>query len=109
MIQIQELHGTGTALGDPIECGALRATMMSNQGVVRDHPLVKTSSKSNVGHTELCAGIAGIIKCVVMGIHCAACPNNHIRLLNPHIDSNAYPVYFATEGVDQGKEHGYLG
>merc|ERR1719361_492673 len=45
-IHIQELHGTGTALGDPIEVGALRATMMTYEGVTRDHPLVKTSSKS---------------------------------------------------------------
>jgi len=108
-IQMQELHGTGTALGDPIEVGALRATMMMFDGDIRDHPLVKTSSKSNIGHTELCAGICGIIKCVLMGIFCTACPNNHIRLLNPHIDSNAYPVYFCTECVDQGKNRGYGG
>ncbi|OLP88990.1 Parkin coregulated gene protein-like [Symbiodinium microadriaticum] len=54
-IQIQELHGTGTALGDPIEVGALRATMMKFEGRVREHPLVKTSSKSNLGHTEMSA------------------------------------------------------
>mmetsp|Transcript_40014 Transcript_40014/g.125970 ORF Transcript_40014/g.125970 Transcript_40014/m.125970 type:complete len:1170 (-) Transcript_40014:79-3588(-) len=108
-IQIQELHGTGTALGDPIEVGALRATMMMIDGVIREHPLVKTSSKSNIGHTELTAGLCGIIKCVMMGIYCNACPNNHIRLLNPHIDSQAYPVYFVTEEVDQGKNEGYMG
>nr|AQS99232.1 type I polyketide synthase [Gambierdiscus excentricus] len=109
LIQMQELHGTGTALGDPIEVGALRATMMQAGDVTREHPLVKTSSKSNIGHTELCAGICGIMKCVLMGIYCTACPNNHIRLLNPHIDANAYPVYFCTESVDQGKNEGYLG
>mmetsp|Transcript_77509 Transcript_77509/g.187737 ORF Transcript_77509/g.187737 Transcript_77509/m.187737 type:complete len:1226 (+) Transcript_77509:67-3744(+) len=109
LIQMQELHGTGTALGDPIEVGALRATMMQHQGEVREHPLVKTSSKSNIGHTELCAGLAGIIKCTLMGIYCAACPNNHIRLLNPHIDSNSYPVYFLPEFCDQGKNEGYVG
>ncbi|CAJ1361894.1 unnamed protein product [Effrenium voratum] len=55
-IQIQELHGTGTALGDPIEVGALRATMMKHEGKTRHHPLVKTSSKSNLGHTEMSVG-----------------------------------------------------
>ncbi|CAE8688915.1 unnamed protein product [Polarella glacialis] len=108
-IQIQELHGTGTALGDPIEVGALRATMMSFEGVVREHPLVKTSSKSNLGHTEMCAGINGLIKCVLMGCNCSAAPNLHLKLLNPHIDDNAYPVYFNSELVDQGKETGFLG
>uniref|UniRef100_A0A7S1RXI7 Ketosynthase family 3 (KS3) domain-containing protein n=1 Tax=Alexandrium catenella TaxID=2925 RepID=A0A7S1RXI7_ALECA len=109
LIQMQELHGTGTALGDPIEVGALRATMMTIDGVVREHPLVKTSSKSNCGHTEMNAGLAGIIKCVMMACYCDACPNNHIRLLNPHIDADAYPVYFVTESVDQGLNNGYVG
>mmetsp|Transcript_114178 Transcript_114178/g.254811 ORF Transcript_114178/g.254811 Transcript_114178/m.254811 type:complete len:1201 (-) Transcript_114178:167-3769(-) len=108
-IQIQELHGTGTALGDPIEVGALRATMMTYQGVTRDHALVKTSSKSNLGHTELCAGILGIMKCVLLGMNAVAAPNIHLRLLNPHIDSNGYPVYFSSEFVDQGKAVGFNG
>lgn len=108
-IQIQELHGTGTALGDPIEVGALRATMMKFEGQVRQHPLVKTSSKSNLGHTEISAGINGLMKCVLMGCYAASAPNLHLRLLNPHIDDAAYPVYFTPEYVDQGKETGFFG
>jgi len=108
-IQIQELHGTGTALGDPIEIGALRATMMTYQGRTRAHPLVKTSSKSNLGHTEMCAGINGIMKCVLMGCYCSSAPNCHMRLLNPHIDSANYPVYFSSEFVDQGSPVGFHG
>ena len=103
-LQIQELHGTGTPLGDPIEIGALRATMMMYEGEVREDPLIKTSSKSNIGHTELNAGNCGIMKCVLMGLYCAAAPNLHLRLLNPHVDSNGYPVYFNSEFVEQGKE-----
>jgi len=108
-IQIQELHGTGTALGDPIEVGALRATMMSYLGEVREHPLVKTSSKSNLGHTEMCAGMLGIMKCVIMSSEVAAAPNLSLRALNPHMDTNAYPVYFSSEFVDQGRASGYMG
>lgn len=108
-IQIQELHGTGTALGDPIEVGALRATMMRFEGQVRQHPLVKTSSKSNLGHTEMSAGINGLMKCVLMGCFAVSAPNIHLRLLNPHIDDAAYPVYFTPEFVDQGKETGFFG
>merc|ERR1712061_15525 len=101
-IRIQELHGTGTALGDPIEVGALRATMMTYQGTTRSHPLVKTSSKTNVGHGEHCAGINGIMKCVLLSMMATAAPNNHLRLLNAHIDSNGYPVFFTSEFTDQG-------
>jgi len=108
-IQIQEMHGTGTALGDPIEVGALRATMMTVKGVVRERGLVKTSAKSNIGHTEHCAGLKGIAKCVLLGISAVAAPNCHLRSLNPHIDSNGYPVYFTTELCDQGHACGYNG
>jgi len=106
---IQELHGTGTALGDPIEVGALRATMMTWKGVTRDRPIIKSSAKSNMGHAELAAGIVGIIKCVLMGLSANAAPNLHLRLLNPHIDYAGYPVVFSNETVDQGFCHGQNG
>jgi len=108
-IQIQELHGTGTPLGDPIEVGALRNTMMQEGGVIRTTPLVKTSSKANFGHGELVAGICGIMKCVLMGMWAAANPGPHIRLLNQNIDAAAYPVLFTNESVDQGTNWGYFG
>jgi len=108
-IQIQELHGTGTPLGDPIEVGALRNTMMEENGVIRKTPLVKTSSKANFGHGELAAGLCGIMKCVLMGMWATANPGCHIRLLNPNIDANGYPVLFASESVDQGTNWGYFG
>lgn len=108
-IQMQELHGTGTPLGDPIEVGAVRATMMADKGEVRSHPLVNTSSKSNIGHGEITAGIVGIMKCVLLGCHASAAPNVHLRVLNPHIDSNGYPVLFDSELVDQGKNIGFMG
>merc|ERR1719171_51821 len=58
-IQTQELHGTGTPLGDPIEVGALRACMMkAPDGTTRSRPLIKTSSKSAIGHGEMNAGLA---------------------------------------------------
>merc|ERR1719359_2340499 len=60
-IAIAECHGTGTALGDPIEVGALRAAL-----VERDLPLVMTSAKSNTGHLEACAGSNGLCKCILM-------------------------------------------
>ncbi len=56
-----EAHGTGTALGDPIEAGALLATY----GQERERPLWLGSVKSNIGHAQAAAGVAGVIKTVM--------------------------------------------
>merc|ERR1719359_2403732 len=76
---------------------------MSQDGNVRTLPLVKTSSKAAVGHTELNAGLAGIIKVTLMLMFSTAIPGLHIRLLNPNMDSAGYPVVFTPEQMDTGK------
>lgn len=59
-----ECHGTGTAAGDPIETKAVAAVLAKNQAI--GDPLIIGSIKSNIGHLEAAAGIAGIIKSVLM-------------------------------------------
>jgi acyl transferase domain-containing protein len=78
-----EAHGTGTALGDPIEIEALRA--------VYDRPRAGGrcaigSIKANLGHLEGAAGIAGLMKTVLMMRRGMLAPQPHFRSLNPHID-----------------------
>jgi acyl transferase domain-containing protein/nucleoside-diphosphate-sugar epimerase/SAM-dependent methyltransferase/acyl carrier protein len=77
-----EAHGTGTALGDPIEMHALRNVF----GPGRDRPLLVGSVKTNIGHAEAAAGIAGLIKAVQMLRHGEVAPSLHFGALNPHID-----------------------
>jgi len=103
-IRIAELHGTGTALGDPIEVGALRGVMK-----VRDGPINKTSAKSNLAHAEANAGIAGLVKCFMMLMHSVTAPNVHMNSLNPHMDTNGYPVLFSDELVEMSANSGYAG
>eukprot|EP00440_Ansanella_granifera_P018190 gb/GFBE01019755.1/.p1 GENE.gb/GFBE01019755.1/~~gb/GFBE01019755.1/.p1 ORF type:complete len:824 (+),score=200.14 gb/GFBE01019755.1/:1-2472(+) len=104
-ITIAECHGTGTALGDPIEIGALRGVMRADRSV----PILKTSSKSNLGHLEAGAGIAGLIKCICMLNYSTGAPNVHLLCLNPHLDVAGYPVYFETEVIDYGANSGLTG
>nr|WP_053745361.1 type I polyketide synthase [Streptomyces sp. NRRL WC-3618] len=62
-VDVVEAHGTGTALGDPIEANALINTYGKDRPA--DRPLWLGSLKSNIGHTQTAAGVAGIIKTVM--------------------------------------------
>lgn len=77
-----EAHGTGTSLGDPIEIEALKAVYgaASEAG-----PCYISSIKTNIGHLEAAAGIAGIIKTVLTLQHKALPPHLHLQQLNPGI------------------------
>ncbi|MFC5182881.1 type I polyketide synthase [Actinomadura harenae] len=78
-----EAHGTGTFLGDPIEARALGEVL----GVGRDadRPLLIGSVKSNLGHMEAAAGVAGLVKAVLALHHGVIPPSAHYKEPNPHI------------------------
>jgi len=93
-VQIGECHGTGTALGDPIEIGAMKSVQFNKRG---ESPLLHASAKSNVGHEEANAGTCGFIKVVMLLNGGVSTPNPHLTALNPHLDVVAYPVMFTNE------------
>ncbi|MEB3261316.1 MAG: beta-ketoacyl synthase N-terminal-like domain-containing protein [Cyanobacteriota bacterium] len=86
-----EAHGTGTPLGDPIEIGALNAVFRG-----RSNPLYVGSVKSNIGHVEAAAGVAGLIK-VVLALQARQIPANlHFHHPNPFIDWEGSPLRVPT-------------
>ena len=87
-----EAHGTGTALGDPIEVGAL-------SGVFRNR-LVIGSVKANIGHLESAAAVAGLAKVLTAFEREEIPPHLHAAELNPHIEWNKLPFL-----VPQEKQH----
>jgi acyl transferase domain-containing protein/NADP-dependent 3-hydroxy acid dehydrogenase YdfG/acyl carrier protein len=89
-----EAHGTGTALGDPIEMKAL----VNAYGRARSakQPLVIGSVKTNIGHLEAAAGLAGLIKVVMALIHQEIPPNLHFDTPTPRIPWHQIPVAVAT-------------
>nr|AQS99261.1 type I polyketide synthase [Gambierdiscus excentricus] len=103
-LNFTENHGTGTALGDPIEVGSIRACFNK-----RAAPLPITSGKSHVGHLESTAGSVGLVKVLGSLLHAAAPPNVHIRQLNAHIEEEGFPACWPTELTDTNTEECFGG
>ncbi len=89
VISYIEAHGTGTSLGDPIEIAGLsRAFLKSTQ----DKQFCAIGSvKSNIGHCESAAGIAGLTKVLLQMQHKTLVPSLHSQVLNPRIDFGKTP------------------
>jgi acyl transferase domain-containing protein/acyl carrier protein len=85
-----EAHGTGTALGDPIEMRALTEVFGGSQP--RQVPLVVASVKTNIGHLESAAGVAGVMKTVLALQHETIPAHLHLKQVNPHISFNGVAV-----------------
>ena len=79
-----EAHGTGTAVGDPIEAHALAEALCVNRPA--DAPLPIGSIKTNLGHLETAAGIAGLLKAMLVLKHGQIPPSLHFETPSPHID-----------------------
>ncbi|HEX7334398.1 MAG TPA: amino acid adenylation domain-containing protein [Pyrinomonadaceae bacterium] len=93
-----EAHGTGTPLGDPIEFAALSAVL--REGRSGNAPCYVGSVKTNVGHLEAAAGIAGLIK-VALSLDLEHVPPHlHVRELNPRLTTADSPLEIATRGRD---------
>ncbi len=89
-VQYVEAHGTGTLLGDPIEAKALGAVLALDRPVNR--PCLLGSVKTNLGHLEAAAGIAGLIKVALALKHREIPPSLHFEEPNPHIPFDQLPL-----------------
>ena len=93
-----EAHGTGTSLGDPIEIRALNKVMRGKR--LAEKPLMIGAAKTNVGHLEAAAGIAGLIK-VILALHHEKIPQHlHFKSLNPEISLEEIPAEIPTVSRD---------
>ena len=91
-IQYVEAHGTGTSLGDPIELLALNQALGP-----RSHPLLVGSVKTNFGHLEAAAGVAGLIKVILALQHQQLPPHLHLKHPNPLIPWDRLAIQVPTQ------------
>ncbi|MFH8494928.1 amino acid adenylation domain-containing protein [Streptomyces coeruleorubidus] len=97
-ISYVEAHGTGTRLGDPVELTALRRALGEDTGgPARSGPCVVGSVKPNIGHLDSCAGMAGLIKTVLMLRDRTLVPTPHLTRPNPELPLADGTLALATE------------
>lgn len=94
-ISYVETHGTGTFIGDPVELSAL--TQAFREGTPRNNFCAIGSVKTNIGHADVAAGIAGLIKTVLALKHQLIPPSLHFKNSNPQIDFARSPFFVNTK------------
>ena len=95
-----EAHGTGTTLGDPIEVAALTQAFRAGDGAGAGAGVgtcALGSVKTNIGHLDAAAGVAGLIKATLALRHRVLPPSLHFTAANPQIDLAASPFYVNTD------------
>jgi len=97
-VQYVEAHGTGTKLGDPVEMDALSTVLAEGRSPAGSCAI--GSVKTNIGHTETAAGIAGLIKTALMLHHRQLLPSLHFREPNPAIAFDQIPFHVQTQLAD---------
>ncbi|WP_139492062.1 non-ribosomal peptide synthetase [Brevibacillus dissolubilis] len=100
-----EAHGTGTALGDPVEINGLKSAFKDLYEKTGDSQVTSThcglgSVKTNIGHLALAAGVAGVIKILLQMKHKTLVKSLHCEPMNPYIQLKDSPFYIVTENQE---------
>lgn len=103
-ISYVECHGTGTAVGDPTETSAIAATYGESRHSKQLGPVIVGSIKSNIGHLEAAAGVAGIIKATLTLLHRQTTPLANLQQPNPQIPLTDAKLRLSDESITLGTD-----
>ncbi|TWT32734.1 type I polyketide synthase [Blastopirellula retiformator] len=103
-VEYIEAHGTGTSLGDPIEVRSVKSVLAVDRPA--DKPLRIASVKTNIGHLESAAGVAGLVKCILSLKHQQIPPHLNFSELNPYIDLSDAPIEIPLKPTDWKSQPG---
>ncbi|KAI1772031.1 putative polyketide synthase [Hypoxylon cercidicola] len=92
-----EAHGTGTAIGDPLEAMAIGDSFRAGRDI--QDPLIIGAVKANIGHLEGCAGIAGVIKAILVLERGIIPPIAELQEVNPAIDAEFLRLQFPKKAI----------
>ncbi len=104
-VQYVEAHGTGTLLGDAMEASALGAVLGAGR---KEVPCAIGSVKTNIGHLEAAAGIAGLMKVILAMKHKTLPPSLHYSAPNPHVDFEALNLRVQNEASEWPETSGLV-
>lgn len=96
-ISYLEAHGTGTALGDPIEVRGINNVLCKDRST--DNPLMVGSVKTNIGHLEIAAGMASLLKVILSLKNQEIPPHLHFKELNPDLAAAATALKIPTASL----------
>lgn len=98
-----EAHGTGTELGDPVEINSLKAAFkalsLDPKRLLPDQPIQIGAIKTNLGHLEAAAGLAGLVKCVMVMKEHYVPKNLHFQTVNSHLQLDKSPFCLANTSM----------
>lgn len=106
-VRMSECHGTGTALGDAIEVGALHASLLAMQPKL--DPIMFTAVKGNLAHMEACAGMSGVFKIIALLHYGMLLQSIHIKTINPYLATEGFPWYALMEVTDLPQSDSFYG
>ena len=95
-----ECHGTGTAVGDPIELDAVHRVFRPNGTADGQSPLLVGSVKTNMGHSEAASGITSVIKATLAFENGSIPATIGVKKLNPKIKTDEWGLQIVTEQID---------